>query len=562
MLTVNKFLELPAFHEFKIVAGTKGLDNIISSVNIMDNPDALDWFSPGELLLTSGYFFKDSSEIQSRVVRQLRSINCPALCIKPKRYLGNIPQNIILLADQLNLPVIELPYGIPFSKISNIIREEISGNYDIVNKKSLDIHKSFFSISLQGGGVSKIAQSLSEMISNPVILLDKYFNIVNWWDIKENPYPIKKYLTNNSNNIVLDAKYLSSLPPEFELLQKPLERQLNIGDHTIDTVISSVYIQHIHYGYVLVWKTVKELSDIDYIALEHSTMSFALERIRNNEIERAKNRVRRDFLDELLMGKITDVENLEYLCDIYRINMNLSYVPMVFSLEFYGHEEYDLIEKKRYQDEKVLEILKFLDSLGENRPYVVHSLSIHGQIILLIGFKRDTFEGLVQPTKNICMEIVEEIESNLNGITIYAGIGGISSNLMDLHHYFNQAMEALRLTNKSPSHKKICHFNDFVVHQFLEENVSPIEMRKFFESALGSLYKYDKENDTDFIHTLQVWIENNFNIAKTSRQLYTHRNTVLYRMDKISNILNSDLKDANELLKYQLALKIYKLLEL
>ena len=58
MLTVRKFLELPAFQELKIVSGFQGLDNVISSVNIMDNPDALDWFSPGELLLTSGYFLR------------------------------------------------------------------------------------------------------------------------------------------------------------------------------------------------------------------------------------------------------------------------------------------------------------------------------------------------------------------------------------------------------------------------------------------------------------------------------------------------------------------------
>lgn len=562
MLTVRKFLELPAFHEFKIVAGIEGLDNVISSVNIMDNPDALDWFSPGELLLTSGYFFKDSYEIQDRVVRQLRSINCPALCIKPKRYLGNIPQNIILLADELNLPVIELPYGIPFSKISNIIREEISGNYDILNKKSLDIHQAFFKISLQGGGVSKISKALSEMISNPVILMDKFFNIINWSDIEENPYPLKDYLDNDSNNTIINTNYINSLPPEFELLQKPLARQLDIGQNTIDTVIAPVYIQNIHYGYILVWKTVKDLSDIDYIALEHSTMSFALERIRNNEIERTKNRIRRDFLDELLMGKITDMENLKYLCDIHRININLSYAPVVFSLNFHGHEEYDLIEKKRYEDVKVLEVLNFLDNFGNNKPYVIHCLSIHGQIIVLIGFRKEAFDGGIQSIKNLCYEIVEEAESNLDGITIHAGIGGTSKNLMDLHHYFNQALEALRLVKKGPSQKKICHFDDFVVHNFLEENISNIDMRKFFENTLGELYKYDKENGTEFILTLEAWIENNLNIAKTSRYLYAHRNTVLYRIDKISSILNSDLKDANELLKYQLALKIYRLLDL
>lgn len=562
MLTVRKFLELPAFQELKIVSGFQGLDNVISSVNIMDNPDALDWFSPGELLLTSGYFFKDSIDIQNQVVRQLRSINCPALCIKPKRYLGSIPQNIIMLSEELNLPVIELPYGMPFSRISNIIQEEISGNYDVLNKKSLDIHETFFKISLQGRGVSKISKVLSEMISNPVILMDKYFNIINWSDIEENPYPLKEYIRGHLDKFILNTEYIASLPPEFELLQKPLARELDIGGHMIDTVITSVYIQNIHYGYILVWKTVRDLSDIDYIALEHSTMSFALERIRNNEIQRMKNRIRQDFLDDLLMGNITDAENLKYLCDIHRININLSYAPIVLSLNFHSHENYDLIEKKTYEDGKVQELLNFLDNFGNNKSYTIHSLSIHGQIRILIGFRKNVFDGGIQPMKILCSELVEEAESGIEGISIRAGIGGTSKSLMDLHYYFNQALEALRLAKNGPAQKRICHFDDFVVHNFLEENVSNIEMRKFFENTLGQLYQYDKDFGTDLIATLEAWIENNLNIAKTSRYLYTHRNTVLYRMDKISSILNSNLKDANELLKYQLALKIYRLLEL
>lgn len=86
MLTIRQFLKLSSFIDLKLLAGEKGLDHIITSVNIMDNPDALDWFSPGEMLVTSGYFFKDSKEAQEKVMKQLKNINCPALCIKPKRY--------------------------------------------------------------------------------------------------------------------------------------------------------------------------------------------------------------------------------------------------------------------------------------------------------------------------------------------------------------------------------------------------------------------------------------------------------------------------------------------
>lgn len=562
MLTVRQFLEIPDFHDLKIISGSKGIDNIISSVNIMDNPDALDWFSPGELLLTSGYFFKDSIEIQNQVVRQLRSINCPALCIKPKRYLGKIPHNIIILADELNLPVIELPYGMPFSKIANIIREEISDNFDTLNKKSLEIHKVFFDISLKGGGVSKISSVLAQMISNPVIILDKFFNIINWTDVKDNSYPLNKYIHHDSSNEILNSDFFSSLPPDFEQLQKPLVRKISLDENPINIVITPVLIQNFHYGYILVFNTVKELSDIDYIAIEHSTMTFALERIRNNEIERTKNRIRRDFLDELLMGRITDYENLKYLCDIHRINVNLSYVPIVFSLNFFGNEDLDMIEKKRFEDEKVKKFLYFIDNYGNDKPYTIHGLSIHGRIIVLLGFKSDSFDSRNQNFKDICLDIVQKTEESLGGLMVHCGIGGVAKNIMGINHYFNQASESLRLINKSPSLKKVCHFDDFVVHNFLEENIDNISMRRYFENTLGELYKYDIKNEADLLNTLESWIENNLNISKTSRSLFTHRNTVLYRIERISEILNADLKDSNELLKYQLALKIYRLLDL
>lgn len=124
-----------------------------------------------------------------------------------------------MLSEELNLPLIELPYGMAFAKISNIIREEISGNYDILNKKSLDIHQTFFKISLEGGGISKISKVLSQMISNPVILLDKFLNIISWSDTADTPIPLKDYLDNGKGNSILNTDYIKSLPPEFELLQ-------------------------------------------------------------------------------------------------------------------------------------------------------------------------------------------------------------------------------------------------------------------------------------------------------------------------------------------------------
>ena len=363
MFTVKQFLALQQFKDFKLLAGDKGLDHIISSVNIMDNPDALDWFTPGDMLLTSGYFFKDSVEVQNEVVKQLKAINCPALCIKPKRYFGDIPNNILELANQLEMPVIEIPYGISFSKIISIVMEEITEKYDVLNRKSLDIHEAFFNISLYGGGLKKICESLSSMLKNPVVLLDKYWNTFQWSELDGNPKPMDDFLHLEVNAPFIDSDLIQTLPVDFENLKKPVVRQLNTGDGVIDCVIMPVYITNVHHGYILVWRTMHALSEIDYITLEHGAMSFALERIRQMELEKTKNKIRKEFYEELLSGNIQTRENLEYLCEQYGLNPNLWYTPIVMHVEYFGNEmlDVDIIEKKQFEESRFKYSLIYFD---------------------------------------------------------------------------------------------------------------------------------------------------------------------------------------------------------
>ena len=100
-----------------------------------------------------------------------------------------------------------------------------------------------------------------------------------------------------------------------------------------------------------------------------------------------------------------------------------------------------MIEKKRYEETKVLEVLNFLDNYGDNTAFVIHCLSIHGQIRMLVGFRKEAFDVSIQSMKNLCSEIVGEAESSVTGIIIRAGIGGTAKNLMDIHIYYKQAVE-------------------------------------------------------------------------------------------------------------------------
>lgn len=190
MLTIKDLLEIKALEGIKIVAGEQGIHNKISLVNIIENPDAFDWLTPNELLLTTGYIFQDDEELQNKIIQELSKVNCAGLVIKMRRYLQKTPQNMIDIANQYGLPLLELPYNYILSKVISIINEKASGRYDLLNRKSLDMHNTLFKVALEGGGIESISSKLAETINNPIIFLDQDWNLLHFTDLDVNPVPL------------------------------------------------------------------------------------------------------------------------------------------------------------------------------------------------------------------------------------------------------------------------------------------------------------------------------------------------------------------------------------
>ncbi len=72
---------------------------------------------------------------------------------------------------------------------------------------------------------------------------------------------------------------------------------------------------------------------------------------------------------------------------------------------------------------------------------------------------------------------------------------------------------------------------------------------------LLKLKSMDETNNTEYLRTLRVYLDNHLNAVQSARELYIHRSTFLYRLDKIKGILNSNLDDPNEILYLMLSFR-------
>lgn len=134
-LTLAKALTIPPLNRCRVVAGAGGLHRVVSSMNVVDAPDQGPWLKGGELLFTTGYVFKDNVEDQIRLIRHFDNSGCAGIAVKFKSYLIEPSEHIIQEANNLNFPLIEIPYDLPFSELTLCLVREIVDNHQSENQR-------------------------------------------------------------------------------------------------------------------------------------------------------------------------------------------------------------------------------------------------------------------------------------------------------------------------------------------------------------------------------------------------------------------------------------------
>ena len=125
MPTLHWLLQESGLHNIRLMTGKSQLMHPIVSVNVLDNPDVIKWFKQDELILTTGYVFKNHPELMPRILRDLKSCGCTALGIKVPRFFRQIPAEMLAEAKALDFPLLELPFFYGFSEIMQRVYHQV-----------------------------------------------------------------------------------------------------------------------------------------------------------------------------------------------------------------------------------------------------------------------------------------------------------------------------------------------------------------------------------------------------------------------------------------------------
>lgn len=117
MLSLKKIMQLPSLKSLELVAGHSKIENKVGYVTVMEVPDIVKWLQGNDFLITSLYSVREDVQVQCRLIEELSKSSCACLAIKTGQYVKDIPEELLKTADSFGLPLIKIPYDVPYIDI-------------------------------------------------------------------------------------------------------------------------------------------------------------------------------------------------------------------------------------------------------------------------------------------------------------------------------------------------------------------------------------------------------------------------------------------------------------
>ncbi len=204
-----------------------------------------------------------------------------------------------------------------------------------------------------------------------------------------------------------------------------------------------------------------------------------------------------------------------------------------------------ILESAESQDYSTLEAVKSVFA-GSDRDFV--TAIDESSIIVIKALEADDQEERLN-------EIGRSILAAVNGSSAHVAYGGTVNDIRDVSRSFKEARMALDVGKIFFVEQEIIAYSELGIGRLIYQ--LPIPLCKMF---IKEIFK-DKspENfDSETTDTINKFFEHSLNVSETSRQLYIHRNTLVYRLDKLEKSTGLDLRVFDDAITFKIALMVVK----
>lgn len=300
----------------------------------------------------------------------------------------------------------------------------------------------------------------------------------------------------------------------------------------VDSEAESQTIDGYHY-----MKVIHE-DEVNYIVICKDSADYimvakiAVKQLQNLLIAYREKIDKNNFFQNLLLDNLL-------LVDVYNRAKKLH-------LDISARRAVILVEVQKESDSVIQEMLKnmFSQQFGD----FVTSVDEHNLIVIKQLKADEGYDNLMDISLTIKGMLNTEIM--VNGKIAY---GTIVSELKDVSKSYKEAKMALDVGKIFYADKDVVAYNTLGIGRLIYQ--LPINLcQMFIEEIFGE--NVQKELDEETLNTINIFLENSLNVSETARQLYIHRNTLLYRLEKLQKATGLDIRVFDDALTLKIALMV------
>jgi PucR family transcriptional regulator, purine catabolism regulatory protein len=526
----------------RVVAGDGLLNRVVTWTTVIypEDPTSTKTLQQGEMVLVAGKENNASVPVSSDVdvVRWASDLEASAVV------LTELPSpTAVAEANAYGIPMLALPSGSRVRMVEKAIVSLLVDRKGQIERRGTQIYRQLTQISSRNEGMAELIGAMARLTNKSVVIQDKRLQVlyssvqpqfVGYWE------DVETFLRKQDNLPVeiQDRHHVSDIdnPVLMQSLPTP----------GLARLVSPVITKDIGRGYLSIIGRDNDLDDIDLLVTEHGAAACALEMAKAKAISDTEKRLRGTFLDRVLLG---DVSQQEAIRQGERFDHDMTQVHLAVVLAWQGEKAPSL---------RRLETIINSVVASQRANALVWQREREQEVIV---FHAGDKEPAIGSSMKLARQFISEIQRQYPGARAAIGIGQEARDVTSWRNSYRDAVQALDLATRLQTDTPL-FIGDLGVYQLILGLSDREKLTDFCNRTLGSLLDYDMRQHADLIKTLEAFFACHGNLSQTAEMLIVHRNTLLYRMNRINEIAKIDLNRPETRLALHLALTVRRLLAL
>jgi purine catabolism regulator len=523
-------LQLNSLKQARVVAGTEGLHRMIRWVHIVDLPDPLPWVKSGDFLLTTGYSWPHEEAELRNLIYELAMRGLTGVGLAVPRFIDKFPASACIVAEELNFPLIEIPWEIPFNTITEEIHNSILALHYKFQEQSVYIHNELLRVALEATNLQDITSTLGRLIVRTVMIQHPEGHLLAFCMKNDEVKQMKETVAEQGELPVEiysqfeDKSYFTTMRSSTQPLRVSAIPEKRIPAR----LICPIHIKRELVGLLWIVEGDNPLGELDIRAVQYASIVMALHISQQRALASLEAQMGYSFLDSLLEGHFNPTPQTLRRAEVLGFDSECIYAVGMIVLNSQVPMSREGIVKR--------------EQLAERLKRRLHEL----QTPAVLSFTQNQISFLL-PDRFPVGELWETIHAPDVSLAIsrpYRGFEKVQQSYQEVcsiipHLVFGQ----------------FHYYEDLLVPRIL---MGDKEARSsFFEKLFGSLRGI--KNGDILIKTMLAVASSGFHLKNTAAELRIHPKTLRYRLDRAIAIGGFDLSNTETQFNLQLASRILAL---